>query len=152
MVKANDTLGKIARRNHITLKALEDANPNVQPTKLKVGQKLVLPASATTAPGAAATPESAAAGGEEIYTVKSGDYLMKIAKAHGTTVKAIQAENNLTTTKIKVGQKLKIPAAAAAQAAAPAAAPAEAPAAAPETVPAAPAPTSPPPTSGTPGQ
>ena len=29
---------------------------------------------------------------------------------HGTTVKAIEAENNLTTTRIKVGQKLKIPA------------------------------------------
>jgi LysM repeat protein len=52
----------------------------------------------------------------ETYTVKSGDSLTKIAKAHGTTVKAIRAENNLTTDHIKVGQKLKIPARAEAAA------------------------------------
>ena len=34
----------------------------------------------------------------------------KIAKTHGTTVKAIESENGLSTTQIKVGQKLKIPA------------------------------------------
>jgi LysM repeat protein len=52
----------------------------------------------------------------ETYTVKSGDSLTKIAKAHGTTVKAIKAENNLNTDHIKVGQKLKIPAKAEAAA------------------------------------
>jgi LysM repeat protein len=45
-----------------------------------------------------------------LYTVKSGDTLTKIAHAYGVTVKAIETENNLTTTQIKVGQKLKIPA------------------------------------------
>jgi LysM repeat protein len=35
--------------------------------------------------------------------------LHKIAKRFGTSVKAIEAENNLSTAKIKVGQKLKIP-------------------------------------------
>jgi LysM repeat protein len=48
--------------------------------------------------------------------VKSGDSLTKIAKAHGTTVKAIKAENNLNTDHLKVGQKLKIPAKAEAAA------------------------------------
>ena len=42
--------------------------------------------------------------GGETYTVKSGDTLTKIAKAHGTTVKAIKAENNLTTTTSKSGR------------------------------------------------
>ena len=54
--------------------------------------------------------------GEETYTVKSGDSLTKIAKAHGTTIKAIRAENTLTTDHIKVVQKLKIPALAEAAA------------------------------------
>ena len=57
--------------------------------------------------------------GGETYVVKSGDTLTKIAKSHGTTVKAIESENNLSTTKIKVGQKLKIPAKAEAAAPAP---------------------------------
>jgi LysM repeat protein len=74
--------------------------------------------------------------GGETYTVKSGDSLTKIAKAHGTTVKAIKAENNLNTDHIKVGQKLKIPAKAEAAAPAPApVAPAPAPATAPASTP-----------------
>ena len=125
IIVKGDTLAKIAKKNGVTLKALEAANPNVQPTKLKVGQKLTIPAGSATAP--TETPAvTASAGGGETYVVKSGDTLTKIATSHGTTVKAIETENNLSTTKIKVGQKLKIP--AKAEAAAPAAAPVEAPA------------------------
>jgi LysM repeat protein len=109
VVVKGDILATIAKKNGVTLKALEAANPSVVPTKLKVGQKLQIPAptASTVAPAAAATGVDA---GAETYAVKSGDTLSKIAKAHGTTVKAIQSENNLTTTAIKVGQKLKIPA------------------------------------------
>ena len=96
----------------MTLKAIEAANPGVEPTKLKVGQKLSIPACNRQhgRAGRRRLAPAGATGGEEIYTVKSGDTLTKIAKAHGTTVKAIESENNLTTTQIKVGQKLKIPA------------------------------------------
>ena len=113
IVIKGDTLGKIAKRNGVKLKALEDANPGIVPAKLKVGQKLSIPAATSTAPTAAAD-STVASSGEEIYAVKSGDTLTKIAKSHGTTVKAIESENNLSTTKIKVGQKLKMPAAAVA--------------------------------------
>ena len=37
------------------------------------------------------------------------DTLSKIAKKHGTTAKAVRAANALTSDKINVGQKLKIP-------------------------------------------
>ena len=43
VVVKGDTLGKIAKKNGVTLKALEAANPDVDPTKLKVGQKLTIP-------------------------------------------------------------------------------------------------------------
>ena len=88
------------------------------PTKLHIGQKLVIPGgSAALAPSAVAADSTGMSASGETYVVKSGDNLTKIAKAHGTTVKAIQAENNLSTTKINVGQKLKIPMKAAAVAA-----------------------------------
>jgi LysM repeat protein len=48
---------------------------------------------------------------ETIYVVKSGDSLTRIAKAHGTTVKALKAANGLKSDRIVVGAKLKIPAA-----------------------------------------
>ncbi len=121
VVVAHDTLGKISKKNGVTLKALEAANPGVNPNKLKVGQKLTIPPGGS----APAASETGMAGGET-YVVKSGDNLTKIARAHGTTPKAIKAENNLTTDHIKVGQRLKIP--AKAEVAAPAAAPAPAPA------------------------
>jgi LysM repeat protein len=128
VIVKGDTLGKIAKKNGVTLKALEAANPGVVPTKLKVGQKLTLPAGGAVVSAAAGTSAGTdmtgvSTGGGETYVVKSGDTLTKIAKSHGTTVKAIESENNLSTTKIKVGQKLKIPVKAEAAAPAPAPAP-----------------------------
>jgi LysM repeat protein len=121
VVVHGDTLAKIAKRCGVTLSALRAANPGVEPTRLKVGQKLTIPAGGTApmAAGAAVSTETGMAGGET-YVVRSGDTLTRIAKKFGTTVKAIEAENNLSTTKIHVGQKLKIPAKASAAAPAPA--------------------------------
>ncbi len=89
-VVKGDTLGKIAKAQGVTLKALEAANPDVQPTKLKVGQKLTLPAGGTaptaTGAGTGAETANATAAGGETYTVKAGDTLSKIARSHGTTV------------------------------------------------------------------
>jgi LysM repeat protein len=110
VVVKGDTLGKIAKKNGISVKAIEAANPGVVPTKLKVGQKLSLPAGGAIAPAADSTTAASVDTGEETYSVKSGDTLTKIAKANSTTVKAIESANSLSTTKIKVGQKLKIPA------------------------------------------
>ncbi len=137
VVVKGDTLDKIARNNHTTVKAIEAANPGVVPTKLKVGQKLTIPAGT----GGVSAPTAAVSNsGSDIYAVKSGDTLTKIAKTHGTTVKAIQAANNMSTTRITVGQKLKIPmkeSVAAPVVSAPEPAPAPVmPSPAPETVPA----------------
>jgi LysM repeat protein len=128
VVAHGDTLVKIAKRHGLTLKALEAANPGVEPAKLKIGQKLTIPGGGPAASAMTGGPAAIGSGvAGETYTVKSGDSLTKIAKTHGTTIKAIRAENNLTTDHIKVGQKLKIPAKAEAA------------------VPAAPAPNMPPP-------
>jgi LysM repeat protein len=117
VVVHGDTLGKIAKKNGVTLSALKAANPGVDPAKLKIGQKLTIPGGGPAAPAMTGGPAAIGSGvAGETYTVKSGDSLTKIAKAHGTTVKAIRAENNLTTDHIKVGQKLKIPARAEAAA------------------------------------
>jgi LysM repeat protein len=91
-VVKGDSLAKIAKKSGVTLKALQAANPGVVPTKLKVGQKLVIPAGGKTsadvaAPAVAGMPADV---GGATYTVKSGDTLTKIAKKNGTTAKAIK--------------------------------------------------------------
>jgi len=117
IVVQGDTFGKIAKAHGVSLKALEDANPGVDSRKLKIKQKITIPASAKSAEAA----PSAVAGGADVggvtYTVKSGDTLTKIAKANGTTIKAIEAANpGVDPNHIKVAQKLKIPAKAEAAA------------------------------------
>ena len=117
-----DTFGTLAKKFHVAAKAIADANPGVEPTKLKIGQKIHIPtpaASSTPAVTGTAPVESATASGEPTYTVKSGDNLTKIAGHLGTTLKALRAANGLKTDSIKVGQKLKIPAKASAPMAVP---------------------------------
>jgi hypothetical protein len=46
---------------------------------------------------------------QTLYVVKSGDTLSRIAKAHGTTIKALKSANGLASDRIVVGAKLKIP-------------------------------------------
>lgn len=117
VVVKGDYMARIAKENGVTLRALEQANPDVKPTQLHLGEKLIIPAGASTT-GANAAGETAngmAANGDQIYVVKSGDSLTRIARHYGVSVKALEAENNLSTTKIKVGQKLQIPAKPAAE-------------------------------------
>jgi LysM repeat protein len=138
-VAAGDTLGKIAKAHHITVKELEAANPGVDPKRLKVQQKLNIPAGsgAAAAPAAGSTSTDMAAG--NTYVVKSGDTLSKIAKANGTTIKALEAANpGLDANHLKVKQKLNLPVKADAAMTAPAA---PAPVPAPVYTPPAPAPT-----------
>jgi LysM repeat protein len=128
VVVKGDSLWKIAKKSGVTTKAIEAANPGLDPAKLKVGQKLTIPgATGATASATDMTGSVGTGGGAEVYVVKSGDTLSKIAKHYGVTVRAIESENGLSTTHIKVGEKLKIPAKTEAAPAAAAPAPAAAP-------------------------
>jgi LysM repeat protein len=116
VVLKGESFYTIAQKFHVKTKDLEAANPNVQPTKLKAGQKIQLPGGATGAgstggtAGTTAMPDSS---GETTYVVKPKDTLTKVAKEFGTTVKALRSLNSLKSDAIKVGQKLKVPSKAA---------------------------------------
>jgi LysM repeat protein len=119
IVVQGDTPAKIAKQHGVSVKDLLAANPGLHPRKLQIKQKLVIPAApAATTPAAAATtpgtpaPAGAAAEAGKVHVVKRGDNLTKIAKQHGTSVKALRAANSLKTDRIVEGQKLTIPAAA----------------------------------------
>jgi LysM repeat protein len=110
VVAAGDSFYSIGKQYGVSMKAIADANPGVEPTRLKVGQRLNIPAATTPVVGATTlAPVAADSASTQIYTVKSGDNLTKIANKHGVTVKALRSANNLTTDRILVGDKLKIP-------------------------------------------
>jgi LysM repeat protein len=114
-VVSGDSFGRIAARNKTTVNALRKANPGVDPLKIRPGQKINLPAptqttESTTLNNAGTTANNPPAGNTgTVYTVKSGDTLTRIAERHGTTVRQIRQLNNLATSRVNMGQKLKIP-------------------------------------------
>jgi LysM repeat protein len=112
-----DSFYKIAKDNHTTIAALTRANPDVDPARIRPGQKIIVPVgdaapsspSARTGSGSRSNGLESAAGGMT-YVVKGGDTLTKVARQHGTTVSAIRAANGMRTSRLLVGQKIKIPA------------------------------------------
>lgn len=146
-IQKGDIAFNLAKKHNVSLKALQEANPNVDLKKLKVGATIQIPAAGApseakaakaSGAGAGAAADSAAdttSGDVTVYHVKGGDSLGKIAKRHGTTVKAIRALNSLANDNIRVGQKLKLPAKSTGAAAAPATTAPDSPAAAPTAAP-----------------
>lgn len=108
IVVKGDSFYTLGRKYGVTMRAIAEANPGVNSSRLKIGQKLRIPAP-SRAPAGTANAGSVTSDGMKIYTVKSGDNLTKIARAHGVTLKALRSVNNLRMDALKVGQKLKIP-------------------------------------------
>ena len=111
-ISKGDSFYTIGKKYGVGYKAVVDANPGLNPNRLKIGDKVKVPTAKPAAPGNGATAATAPLTGEaaRTYKVKSGDNLMKIASAYGVTVKQLRSANNLKTDQIKVGQALKIPA------------------------------------------
>lgn len=96
-VQSGDTFSSISQKLHISVQALEAANPGVNANNLKVGEELNVPGGASSA--------------TTKYTIKSGDTLFSIAQSHGISVEAIEAANpGIKPSALKVGQVINIPA------------------------------------------
>lgn len=111
-VRAGDTLYRIATRTGTTVTALRAAN-GLTGDVIRAGQVLRLSGSASVS--AAATAAAAA----RRHTVKRGDTLSLIARRYGVSVPALKAGNSLSSSVIRTGQILKIPARSARPAPAP---------------------------------
>jgi LysM repeat protein len=109
-IAQGDTFSILAKKFHVSIKAIEEANPGIEATKLKIGQTVHIPAPVVAAAGTStASGTTDTSNGRQMYVVKSGDSLSKIAGEFAISVKALRSANNLTTDKIVVGQKLKVP-------------------------------------------
>lgn len=121
-VRAGDSLTKLAKRHGTTPEVLIKLNKIKNPSLIRPGQKLLLPAK-TEAP-ASRTP-SATVGSSHI--VKTGETFYSIARQHGISVASLESANpGIKATSIRPGQKLQL-----ARASAPAVAKSNSPAPAP---------------------
>jgi LysM repeat protein len=107
-VQPGDNLFRIALRFGIAWQDLAAANGITNPESLQVGQVLKIPGcQGQESGGNTGTPST---GGEETYTVQSGDNLFRIALKYGITWQELAAYNNITDpTSLYPGQVLKIP-------------------------------------------
>jgi len=119
-IKPGDTLSKIANRFGTSVQELVDLNKINDPNLIIANQTLNLPSAQAVAPQpstvqpAAQTssiqPSAAPAQNQNVYTVRSGDTLGQIAKAHKTTVKRLAKINNISDpNKIFPNQEIVLP-------------------------------------------
>jgi LysM repeat protein len=115
-VQPGDWLARIASRFGVTVQAIVNANPGLNPNRIFVGQRLNIPGGgggqptspAPTQPPSTATPPPS--GSDQVYIVQRGDTLGRIAARFGVTVQAIVNVNpGLNPNLIFVGQRLNIP-------------------------------------------
>ena len=100
-VKSGDTLSGIAQKYGTTYQEIAKLNGIKNPSYIKVGQKLKIPAKSS---GSSKTTTKTIT-----YKVKKGDTLSGIAQKYGTTYQKIAKENGIKNPSyIRVGQKLKI--------------------------------------------
>ncbi|MGB0522037.1 MAG: LysM peptidoglycan-binding domain-containing protein [Flammeovirgaceae bacterium] len=103
IVRRGETLSDIAVRHNVSIGDLQRWN-NLDGTRINSGQKLKLTGAAAKS-SARASSKKAAKG---YYIVKSGDSLWTIAQAHNITVAKLKSLNGLRSSKLQVGQKLKV--------------------------------------------
>jgi LysM repeat protein len=109
-IQPGDVLSRIAKRYKTTLKDLLEANPGVDPRRLKVGYKLVVPSgTALLAKKSEPAKTQVSSTSGKTYEVKAGDSLSAIARAHGVSLNNLRNANNIRTHIIHPGQKLQIP-------------------------------------------
>ena len=96
IVQKGDSLYSIANKLGTTVSELKREN-NLTSNTLQIGQVLRIPS------------KEVYEGETNIYTVKSGDSLYKIAQKYNTTVDELKRANNLTSNILSVGQILKLP-------------------------------------------
>ena len=105
-VKSGEALSLIAREYNQSTADLVAYN-NLKKTSLYVGQKIKIPGensvNVSTVKKVVKAPEPTH------HKVKSGESLSVIAKRYGRTAKQFQAYNNLSSSRLLVGQTLRIP-------------------------------------------
>lgn len=93
VVKKGDSLWSIAKKYNMTVDELKSIN-NLKSNLLSIGQRLKIKESNDN---------------QNIYIVKKGDTLYKIANMYGTTVDNLKALNNLKNNNLSIGQMLIVP-------------------------------------------
>jgi murein DD-endopeptidase MepM/ murein hydrolase activator NlpD len=125
IVAPGETLEAIARKHHVPMSAIMQANNIASPSAVHPGQHLVIPrlrsahvayapptTRVATVPSAApvGAPRTALAPNSGVHVVAPGETLNSIARLYGKSVMVLAKINNLAPdTMVRVGQRIVIP-------------------------------------------
>jgi peptidoglycan endopeptidase LytF len=99
-IAAGDTLYRLANRYNTTIRAIQNANPGLDPQRLQIGQQICIPVPPVPGPCPGGT----------IHTIVAGDTLFALARRYNTTVQAIlDANPGLDPRSLQVGRRICIP-------------------------------------------
>lgn len=106
-IRRGETLGGLSQRYDLNVRLLMSANPGIQPRRLRIGQRIVVPVSEAARrgevrllPGARTSPTAA---GVRRHRVVRGESLWLISRRYGVTVQDLRRWND-----IRVGQVLRV--------------------------------------------
>jgi LysM repeat protein len=95
-VERGDTWSGIAVRYRVSARALGEANPDVDPDLIRIGQTLLIPTAAATTRARS-------------HRVGPGDTLSSIARRYGVPAGEIRRLNDMRNEVVRLGQTLVIP-------------------------------------------
>jgi len=101
-ISRGETLSHVANRYGVSVAALRGANGSLNPRRLQVGQRVVVPAGSARLAQADAAQVS-----WKSYRVRRGDSLWVIARRHGVSIRQLRSWNGIGT-RIYPGQTLRI--------------------------------------------
>jgi membrane-bound lytic murein transglycosylase D len=108
-VRRGENISMIARKYGSNSRTIARANHLNRRCLIQAGQTLKIPLKGSSAFISKTTHyHNTSQGRTFTHRVKAGDSLWVLARKYGTTVKSIQRLNRLSTTKLYIGQKLKI--------------------------------------------
>ena len=109
IVRKRDTLSVIARMFGVSSSDIARANGLSLKSNLKPGTELAIPGPTRTS--VARTAASGRADDDRLdtsYKIRKGDTLSSVAARHSTTVEAIKALNGLNSSRLSIGQVLRV--------------------------------------------
>ncbi|HHY83020.1 MAG TPA: LysM peptidoglycan-binding domain-containing protein [Clostridiales bacterium] len=99
-IRSGDTLYALANRFNVTVAAIIQANPGIDPMSLRVGQIICIPAPA----------QGSCPSGTSEYTIQAGDTFFSIARRFNISVDSLmQANPGVDPDALQIGQKICVP-------------------------------------------